>query len=79
MGGWVFDYPFKINDYKFSLFQWNEIEFGRVKSFYEDGGVPIGYGKSYGLNGAISLWYHMNNGFSGGVEYRYANHKLGSI
>ena len=39
----------------------------------------MGDGKSYGLNEAISLWYHMNNGFSGGFEYRYANHKLGSI
>jgi len=80
MTGWVFDYRFSIYDQKFSLFQWNEIEFARVKSFYQlDDGTPIGDGKSYGLNGSITLWWLLNKELSIGGEYRYANHKLGSI
>ena len=79
MGGWVFNYDFQILNEKFSLFQWNEIEFKRRKEFYEDGGVPIGDGKSYGLNGALSLWWYMNDSYTSGIQYRYAKHKLGNI
>lgn len=78
MGGWVFDYRFKVLENQFSLFQWNEVEFAREKSFYEDDGAAIGDGKSYGLNGALSLWWHVNNDISGGLEYRYAKYKLGT-
>jgi hypothetical protein len=80
MGGWVFDYHFDMFEQKFSLFNWNEIEFARTKRFYEaNDGTPIGDGESHGLNGAIDLWWHINESFTTGVEYRYANHKLGSI
>lgn len=79
MCGWVFDYSFSLFDEKFSIAQWNEIEFGRDKSFYEDDQGPIGDGKSYGLNGAISTWWYINKDFTSGIQYRYSNHKLGSI
>ncbi len=79
MTGWVFNYPFTIYKGAFSIFQWNEIEFGRVKSFYQFSGTPVGDGKSYGLNGSLSFWWHINNDFSTGIEYRYADHKLGNI
>jgi len=78
MTGWVFNYDFKIFNKKFSLFQWNEIEFKRDKTFYKDGEVPIGDSKSYGLNGDISLWWHINNDITGGLQYRYAKYKLGN-
>ena len=80
MSGWVFNYNFNIHKEKFSLSQWNEIEFQRNKSFYTDGsGISTGDGKSYGLNGAVSLWWNTNKSFSNGLQYRYANHKLGNI
>ena len=79
MGGWVFNYDFGMFNQKFSISQWNEIEFGRDKKFYEDDGEPIGDGKSYGLNGALSTWWHINDDITTGVQYRYANHKLGNI
>lgn len=79
MTGWVFDYRFKLMGQNCSLFQWNEIEFGRNKKFYEDNGIPIGDGKSYGLNGALSLWWFITQSISSGLEYRYADHKLGNI
>lgn len=80
MTGWVFNWPFELLHNSFYIFQWNEIEFARDKSFYEDeNGENIGDGKSYGLNGSVALWWQMNDIFSSGVEYRYADHKLGSI
>ena len=79
MGGWVFNYDFEMFNQKFSISQWNEIEFARDKEFYENDGEPIGDSKSYGLNGALSTWWHINDDITSGVQYRYANHKLGNI
>lgn len=80
MTGWVLHYPFAISGEQFSLFQWNEIEFGRKKNFYEDSsGNPTGDGKSYGFNGAVSLWWYHMQALTSGVQYRYAKHKLGSL
>ena len=78
MTGWTFNYDFKMWNEKFSLFQWNEIEFARAKAFYEFEGEATGDGRSYGLNGALSLWWHINPSFTTGVQYRYADNKLGS-
>jgi hypothetical protein len=79
MTGWLFNYDFKISKYKFTIFQWNEIEFDRKKSFYlSDTGVPVGDGASWGVNGALSFWFHVNKPFTVGVQYRYAKNKLGS-
>jgi len=78
MGGWVFNYDFNMFDYKFSLSQWNEIEFDRDENFYlNDEGESIGDGKSWGINGALSLWMHFTKSFTVGTQYRYAKNKLG--
>ena len=78
MTGWLFNYDFSMFSYKFTLFQWNEIEFGRHKEFYlNSSGESVGDGESWGLNGAISLWMHINKIFTVGLQYRYANNKLG--
>ena len=80
MTGWTFNYDFHLFDEKFSLFQWNEIEFMRAKNFYQDSdGNPTGDGSIWGLNGDISLWWHINKKFVAGMQYRYAQHKLGYI
>ena len=80
MTGWTFKYDFTLFEEKFALFQWNEIEFARKKSFYENSdGTPTGDGRSHGLNGALSVWWNMSNSFISGLQYRYAHHKLGSI
>jgi len=79
MGGWLFSYDFTILEYKFNLFHWNEIEFGRDKAFYlDDAGTPIGDGESWGLNGAVSLWVELSKHYTIGLQYRYADNKLGS-
>ena len=79
MTGWSFNYNFSFQEENFALFQWNEVEFLREKSFYQlSDGTPIGDGASYGLNGAVSLWWFTNQALTLGVQYRYAKNKLGS-
>ena len=79
MAGWVFDLPFELKGEKFSLGQWNEIEFGRNKSFYLlDDGTPVGDGESYGLNGALCMWWYAHVHITAGLQYRYALYKLGN-
>jgi len=79
MTGWLFSYNFKLFDQDFNIFQWNEIEFAREKDFYKaDDGSRIGDSESWGLNGALSFWWLINKSFSTGLQYRYADNKLGS-
>lgn len=79
MAEWLLNYDFKAFGESFSLFQWNEIEFGRQKSFYlANDGSRIGDGAAWGLNGALSLWWNSTTAFGTGIQYRYAQHKLGN-
>ncbi len=78
IGGWVFNYNFEVLDAKFSLSQWHEFEFNRNKNHYQlDDGTPIGDGKSSGVQGALCVWWHPMDEITTGIQYRYANHKLG--
>jgi len=79
MAGWILNYPMEFFDEKFAIFWWNEIEFDRDKNFYLSDGDPIGDGKSYGLNGSMNFFWHINKSITTGLQYRYAEHKLGSI
>jgi len=79
MSGWLVNYKFEILEENFSLFQWNEIEFLRERSFYEaPDGTPKGDAKSYGLNGAIKCYWHPTKIITTGVEYRYSKYKRGT-
>ncbi len=79
MGGWLFNYDFKVFGKKCTIFQWNEIEFARDKEFYlDENNQPTGDGDSWGLNGAISGWFFFNDTLAAGIQYRYAKNKLGS-
>jgi len=79
MSGWLINYRFSFLEQNFSLFQWNEIEFLRAKSFYEDSSSkPIGDAKSYGFNGAVKFFWHPQTYMTTGIEYRYSKYKRGS-
>lgn len=79
MGGWVFGYDLDIKGQKFALTQWHEFEWGRDKEHYElEDGTPVGDGRSHGINGAVAIWWHANKHITAGLQYRYADHKLGS-
>lgn len=69
---WVLNYDFTLFQNNLSLSQWHEIEFDRAQKHYQ-----FSDGKSTGTNGALSLWWHINKNYTTGIQYRYANHKLG--
>lgn len=71
MGGWVLGYDFESFGQKFAITNWNEIEFSRSSQYEASNGDT-------GLNGAISLWWKATERITSGVQYRYANQKLGS-
>jgi len=74
MAGWTFNYDFQLASLKFSLSNWNEIEFDRDSHY---GGSNSADGRSWGINGAVALWWHATDHITTGIQYRYADHKLG--
>ncbi|WP_371378913.1 outer membrane protein OmpK [Thalassotalea aquiviva] len=72
MTGWVLGYDFQVGTQKFSVNQWHETEFGRKDQF------ASGPFKTVGHNGAVSAWWHIDQNFTVGLQYRYADHKLGT-
>lgn len=75
---WILGYDFKLGSEKFSLSQWNEFEWGRDKEDYQlSDGTPIGDGQSHGVQGTLAFWWHPTVKITIGIQYRYANHKLG--
>ena len=74
MAGWTFNYDFALGSQKFSFSNWNEIEFDRDSRYGTDGAD----GRSWGLNGALALWWHITDHVTTGIQYRYADHKLGA-
>ncbi len=75
MAGWTFNYDFTLGSQKFSFSNWNEIEFDRNSDY---GGSNSADGRSWGLNGALALWWHVTDHVTTGIQYRYADHKLGA-
>ncbi len=73
MGGWTFNYSFRLFEQNFALSNWNEIEWSRKEGTYEGGD-----GKDWGVNGAIALWWSITDHITTGIQYRYAYQKLGS-
>ncbi|SFU36291.1 outer membrane protein OmpK [Xenorhabdus koppenhoeferi] len=67
--GWVAGYDFNLWEQKFSITNWNEIELNRNKRY--------GNGGREGVNGAIALWWTPHSSFTTGIQYRYADNKLG--
>ncbi|NMP15730.1 outer membrane protein OmpK [Thalassotalea sp. Y01] len=76
MAGYVLGYDFMIGEEKFAVTQWHETEFGRDDQFRNNGTQYTI--NSVGHNGAVSLWWHTNKKLTLGLQYRYADHKLGT-
>jgi len=78
MAGWVGAYDFELFGARFSLSQWHEFEFDRNEDHYQlKDGTPIGDGESDGVQGAFCVWWHPADEVTTGIQYRYANNKLG--
>lgn len=67
--GWVAGYDFNLWDEKFSVTNWNEIELNRNDRY--------GNGGRDGVNGALALWWTPVPSVTTGIQYRYADNKLG--
>ena len=68
--GWVTGYNFDLFQQSFALTNWNEYEFDRD--------VAYGNGDKEGWNGALALWWNAPYNVTLGLQYRYADDKLGS-
>jgi hypothetical protein len=73
MGGWVLGIPFKIADQRFLLSDWHEYEFARKDAYAAGNG-----GKNTSHNGAVGLWWTPLEAATFGIQWRYANDKLGT-
>ena len=71
VAGWVAGYNFMLGSEKFTLTNWNEYEFDR------DATYAAGNGGKEGLNGAVALWWNATSHITTGIQYRYADDKLG--
>ncbi|USE35949.1 outer membrane protein OmpK [Endozoicomonas sp. SCSIO W0465] len=69
VAGWVAGYSFSLLEQSFMATNWNEYEFDRDTQY---GNV----GKD-GWNGAAALWWNANEKITLGLQYRYADDKLG--
>ncbi|OHX13410.1 outer membrane protein OmpK [Chromobacterium sphagni] len=76
MTGYVMLYPFQAFGQNLMLTQWHETELDRQDKFigiYKSGGQP-----RVGQNGAVALWWTPTKEVTTGIQYRYADQKLGS-
>ena len=67
--GWVAGYDFNMWNEKFSVTNWHEMEFNRNERY--------GNGGRNGINGALALWWTPVPSVTTGIQYRYADNKLG--
>ena len=56
---------------------WHEQTFGRDDEYLSQNYVN-GKADSMGTNGAISVWWHPADLITTGIQYRYADEKLGT-
>lgn len=76
MLGWVAGYNFKVMGEDFMVSNWNEYEFGRKSDYLRS--KKSGTAKKSGLNGAVALWWNATDKITAGLQYRYADDKLGN-
>ncbi|MBX2996338.1 MAG: hypothetical protein KF681_16070 [Bdellovibrionaceae bacterium] len=73
MGGWVLIYIFKIKGHEFMFADWHEYEFDRKEAYAAGNGAS-----KVSHNGAASIWWTAVKEMSLGLQYRYAQDKLGT-
>ena len=74
MLGWVAGYNFKAMGEDFMVTNWHEYEFDRDSKYLQKNGKA----RKTGHNGAVALWWNATNHITAGLQYRYADDKLGS-
>lgn len=69
--GWAAGYDFTAWGENFSLTNWTEYEFDRADQY------AAGNGGKEGINGGAGFWWKPNSSLTVGLQYRYADNKLG--
>ncbi|AXT48610.1 MULTISPECIES: outer membrane protein OmpK [Chromobacterium] len=72
MAGYVMMYPFQAFGQDLMITQWHETELNRQDKFTNP------YIRKTGQNGALALWWTPVKAITTGIQYRYADQKLGS-
>ncbi|AMO54560.1 ion channel protein Tsx [Endozoicomonas montiporae] len=75
MLGWVAGYNFKAMGEDFMITNWHEYEFGRNSNYLRS---ASGNSKKSGHNGGLALWWNATDSITAGLQYRYADDKLGN-
>lgn len=73
MFGWALGYNFNLGEQKFTLSNWHETEFGRKDDYL----AASGESDDLSMNGAVALWWNATDAVTTGIQYRYADNKLG--
>ena len=75
MLGWVAGYNFSAMGEDFMLTNWHEYEFGRNSNYLRN---AKGKTEKSGHNGGAALWWNATDSITAGLQYRYADNKLGN-
>ncbi|CAM3491585.1 outer membrane protein OmpK [Parendozoicomonas haliclonae] len=70
VAGWTAGYAFEVMGQPLMVTNWNEIEFDRAAEYKASNG-------DRGVNGAVALWWTPVEKITAGIQYRYAEEKLG--
>lgn len=73
MAGWIIGYSFQISTQNFLFTDWHEYEFSRKEAYAAGNGR-----QTTSHNGAAAIWWMINKEITLGLQYRYANDKLGT-
>ncbi|GEK14028.1 nucleoside-specific channel-forming Tsx family protein [Aliivibrio fischeri] len=73
MAGWVTGYNFNLGEQSFSISNWNEMEFARDSAYTALSGET----DDISFNGAVAFWWNATKHITTGIQYRYADNKLG--
>ena len=74
MAGWAGVYNFSAFNQNFWVSNWHEMEFSRKDAYIAASGEE----KGTSMNGALGFWWNATQSITAGVQYRYADKKLGS-
>lgn len=75
MLGWVAGYNFSAMGQDFMVTNWHEIEFNRASDYLRN---AKGEAEKTGQNGGLALWWNATDSITAGLQYRYADDKLGN-
>lgn len=78
VAGWALGYSFTLAEQNLMVTNWHEYEFNRSENYSTETKDGVTTREKNGINGAVALWWNASDSITAGVQYRYADNKLGS-